>query len=197
MPNYTNKTKQDHGFGLIEMLVSIGIALLIMTVVMAKHSSSNGAVLLRSQAYEVALETREVQLAAVSPVGSNGNFRSSYGLFFDKDNPGYYLDFRDAGTINNFYDSGEEVGKRSNLDPRFEIGDIRLVTGGTESPINDIAIVFERPNFDAHFFTAPNTEAADSVNAVEIDIRVEGTSGAGLGEVRTVEISRTGQIIVQ
>lgn len=189
------KQKFIAGFGLVELLVSIGIALLIMTVVMAKHSSSNSAVLLRSQAYEVALTAREIQLSAVSATGDAGSFRSAYGVYFNTATPNYYYSFRDDASANNFFTSGEEIGQRNNLDPRFEIGDIRLVTGLVENSIGagaDVAIIFERPNFDARFFTAPNTEVNSSVNAIEIDVRISGTN-----EVRTVEISRTGQIIVQ
>jgi hypothetical protein len=65
----------------------------------------------------------------------------------------------------------------------------------TTQPIT--SIIFERPNFDAEFYSFLGTPAPSNVSAVEIDIRVKGTSGSGLGEVRTVEVSRTGQITVQ
>ena len=192
-------TKKNNlwGFGLVELLVSIGIALLIMTVVMAKHSSSNGAVLLRSQAYELALSIREIQLAAVSAIGDNGSFRDAHGLYFATSNQNFFYSFRDDATVDNFYNDGEAVGPKNFLDARFEISEIRLVNGVVENTADDVSIVFERPNFDAKFYTAPNTEASASVNAVEIDVRISGTTGDTVSEVRTVEISRTGQIVVQ
>lgn len=186
------------GFGLIELMVSIGIVVMVMAIVMVKHNKSTSAVLLRSQAYEIALDAREVQLAAVSAVGLSGDFRNVVGLYFDIDTPGYYLRFADTGTANFFYNSGEELFPHGAIDPRFVIDEIRLMNGATElSSPDDIAIVFERPNFDAQFYTGPNTAASSAVSAVEIDVRVIGTTGNDVGSVRTVEITRTGQIVVQ
>lgn len=199
MPHNTDSKRKkpiplNSGFGLVELMVSIGIVVLITSIIVSRHSSYNGAVLLRSQAYEVALQAREVQLSAVSAIGNAGDFRSVFGLYFDTTTPNYYLYFRDSNG-NHFYDSGEEIGKRNNIDPRFEISDIRSVLTSTKPSESDISIVFERPNFDARFFTAASTEAEGT--AVEIDVRVKGTTGTGVGEVRTVEITRTGQIVVQ
>ena len=64
LANYTNKILQN-GFGLVELLVSISIMLLVTMVVLVNHESFNNGALLRSQAYEVALRLREVQLSAV------------------------------------------------------------------------------------------------------------------------------------
>ena len=43
---------------------------------------------------------------------------------------------------------------------------------------------------------APGGELSDAAS-VEIDVRIKGTSGNSTSEVRTVEITRTGQISVQ
>lgn len=185
------------GFGLVELMVSIGIVVLVMAIVMAKHNKSTSAVLLRSQAYEVALDAREIQLSAVSAVGTGGDFRTSFGMHFDTAQPTYYVRFTDTVTANFYYDSGEELAPRGMLDPRFEIDAIRLVNGGVETAIDDISIMFQRPNFDALFYTSANTPASLAVNAVEIDVRLKGSTGTDVGAVRTIEITRTGQISVQ
>lgn len=183
------------GFGLVELMVSISIAVLVMSVVMFNQGSSNSATLLRSQAYEVALGMREVQLSAVSAMSQTTGFRNVYGMYFNKTDGvnGFYYTFLDAGSPGDyFYAASEAIGKRNNLDKRFEISDIRLKDGPTETPETDISILFERPNFDALFFTGANTPAGASYSSVEIDVRLKGTS-----DVRTVEVTRTGQIIVQ
>lgn len=187
------KLSQNGGFGLVELLVSVSIIVLITGIIMSNHRSYNGAVLLRSQAYEVALQAREVQLAAVSAIGNAGDFRNVFGLHFDENNQNFYVVFRDANG-NRYYDAGVEVGKRNNIDPRFEIAEIRRITVGPATVEPRLSVIFERPNFDARFF-ASTGELAGS--AVEIDIRLKGTTGTGVGEVRTVEITKTGQIIVQ
>ncbi len=192
---FKNKSTETSGFGLVELMVSISIVVLVTSIILVRHTSYNGAVLLRSQAYEVALQAREIQLSAVSAMLEAGGFRNVFGLHFDTNTPDYYLNFKDDTTSggNFYYDSGEQIGKRNNIDKRFEIGAIRLSNGATP---NELSIVFERPNFDARFFDGANSEIT-TASTVEIDIRLKGTSGTGSGEVRTVEISRTGQITVQ
>jgi len=183
------------GFALVELLVSISILVLVIGAIMVKQGAFNSAVLLRSQAYDVALEARETQLFAVSIVSDGSDYRNVYGLHFDKTPPantGFKI-FSDNN--NNFYfNTGEEFGQQSTLDARFVVDDIRLI-GGAYVAQNNLSVVFERPNFDARFFNA----SGELVNAtaVEIDIRLKGTTGDTNGEVRTVEITRTGQISVQ
>jgi type II secretory pathway pseudopilin PulG len=201
--NFSALHKKDHGaahhstkagFGLVELLVSISILVMVMATILVQQQAFNGAVLLRSQAFEVALQAREVQLSAVSAVGASaGDFRSVLGLHFDVDTPSQYLIFEDAND-NNFWNSGEEYGSQGRLDNRFEIGDIRTVNGATETPVNNLSVVFERPNFDARFY---DSTGEINVPAIEIDVVRVGASGTGLGSVRTVEITSTGQISVQ
>jgi Tfp pilus assembly protein PilE len=189
------KINKSLGFGLIELMVSISIVVLVTSIILAKHESYNSAILLRSQAYDVALKMREVQLLSVSASGQDGEYRNSMGLYFNTANSYYYV-FTDNDE-DNYYDSGEEVGQRINLDKRFELSSLTLVDG-TASPqtAKELSVVFERPNFDAKFFTDENDEAT-GVSGVELGVRLKGTTGSGTGELRTLEVSRTGQIIVK
>ncbi|USN87557.1 MAG: prepilin-type N-terminal cleavage/methylation domain-containing protein [Candidatus Nomurabacteria bacterium] len=189
--------KQNHllsgGFGLVEMMVSIGILVLVMSVILANHQAFNHAVLLKSQAYEIAFKVREAQLFAVSVTGDSGDFRKVYGVHFnDSTSNGVYKVFRDNNaTQNYYYDSvSEEFGEQGVLDPRFEVSDIRLL-GSAVTP-NDLSIIFTRPNFDARFFTGPLTEPAN-VTGAEIDVRLRGSTSP----VYTIEITKTGQISVK
>lgn len=187
-----NFRKISLGFGLIEMMVSISIMILVISVVMANHNAFNGAVLLRSQAYDVALQVREVQLGAIGTMGQTSGFRTPYGVSFTE-GQAFYLPFIDNDiNINYLYDGGEEYGKRGNLDKRFVIDEIRLINPNS-SP-SSLSVTFERPNFDAKFNTGTGVINASSA---EIDVRVVGSSGTGSGKIRTVEILRTGQISVK
>jgi prepilin-type N-terminal cleavage/methylation domain-containing protein len=179
------------GFGLIELMVSIAVMAIVSSIILVKQNSFNGGVLLRSQTYEVALAAREVQLNAVSSVGVAGDFRTLQGLHFDTSaNDGYRI-FRDADN-DGFFDTSESFGQQGSLDSRFEVRAIRTI-GDTYSG-SSLSIVFERPNFDARFF-----DSAGEVNAssVEIDIARRGVAGNTPDVVRTLEITSTGQIIVQ
>jgi len=189
------------GFGLIELMVSISIMLLLMTIIITRQDSFNGATLLRGEAYEIALLTREVQALAVSAasLGGANDYRGVLGVHFSLApslNQTYKV-FRD-GDGDYFYDAGEEYGKGGQLDPRFIISEIRLIQGSAPpSRPPNISLVFERPNFDAKIFLSPNSPAPTVVSGVEIDVRVRGNAGSGPGAVRTVEITRTGQISVK
>lgn len=183
------------GFGLVELMVTISILILVMGIILSKHSSFNGAVLLRGQAFNVALQAREIQLTAVSVISDSVNYRNVYGIHFDTSSQIINI-FKDGD--NDYYYSGltENYGKQNKLDPRYEISEIRL--GGTSVVGGKLSVVFERPNFDARFFTAgDSTGTGAPATSVEIDIRLKGTTGSTVGEVRTVEITKTGQISVK
>lgn len=193
---HKNTQRVHSGFSLVELMVSISIVVLVMGVVLARHTKSNGAVLLRSQAYEVAFTAREVQLSAVSASSDAGVYRNVLGVYFNTSVPNAFTVFKDTtGTTNYFFDTGEEFGLQGVIDKRFTLDAIRVVSGGVETPVAQIAVVFERPNFDARFYTGANTPVAAS--AVELDIRLKGATGNGVEAVRTVEITQTGQIVVQ
>lgn len=191
---------KNSGFGLVELLVSISILVIVMSVILARHSAFNSAVLLQSQAYEVAFQAREIQLFAVGAIGESTDFRNVYGLHFDSTsgaNQKYSL-FRD-GDGDNIFGSGEEFGRQGVLDPRFEISAIRGINSGGALYDNydKLSILFERPNFDARFFIDTGTPLADEVVAVEVVVRLRGTTSDTVNDKRTVEITRTGQISVK
>ncbi|NCT02182.1 prepilin-type N-terminal cleavage/methylation domain-containing protein [Candidatus Parcubacteria bacterium] len=191
------RTSQS-GFGLVELMVSISIMAIVSAIILARQDSFNSAVLLRSQAYEIALALREVQLSAVSASGDSGDFRTVYGVFFTSDispasDPfnGYFQVFKDNND-NGYLDTGEEFGPRDNLDKRFEIKELRI--GGSSE--TEATVVFMRPNFDALFYDGPSSLVDESI--FEIDVARRNTAGALCGsEFRTVEVTRTGQIAVQ
>lgn len=182
------------GFGLVELMVSVSIMVVIVSIVLVRQGSFNGAVLLRSQAYEVALQLRQIQLNAVSASGDSGDFRTMLGVYFDTDagSNGTYRIFRDINGDND-YDVAEEFGLQGLLDPRFEIRAIRSYGAGVSQ--DQISVVFERPNFDARFFNGSGSEITAS--RVEIDIARKDSTGTGPGDIRTVEVTSAGQISVQ
>ena len=195
-PPSSLKNNNQSGFGLVELLVSISIMVLIMAVMLINQTSFNSAILLRGQAYEVALTVREVQMSAVSSSNEAdiNTFRSILGVHFSTTDNGIYTIFRDADG-HGFYNSGEEYGLQGFLDGRFEIRDIQ-VFGGTDLVNGELSVIFERPNFDARF-TVDNTGMPIDATSVQIEIARKGVTGAGSGVSRMVEITSTGQIAVQ
>jgi type II secretory pathway pseudopilin PulG len=187
-----NSNPMNAGFSMVELLVSIGIIVLVLSVVVTNQRSFNSAVLLRGQAYEIALAMREVQLGAISSVSDGtGVFRSVQGMHFDTADNQKYRVFRDSDD-NNFWNSGEDFGFSGLFDPRFEL---RRIEYGT-SEVNQLSIVFVRPNFDAIFVTneAGNILTEQSVDIV-IGLRGGGTDVCG-EDIRTIQITSAGQISV-
>jgi prepilin-type N-terminal cleavage/methylation domain len=189
----SDRKPTEGGFTLVELLISISIMVIVASIILTRQTAFNSAVLLRGQAYEIALQVREVQLSAVSASGVSGNFRSVLGVHFDTNNlsDDHFHQFRDADD-DNFYDPVEEFGLQGRLDPRFEIAELRVI--GDTITGTEVSAIFVRPNFDARFFDSSGELAASSL---EIDVRRRGSTGTGPGDVRTIEITSTGQISVQ
>ncbi len=181
-------------------MVSISIMILVLGVVLVQQSSFDGAVLLRSQAYEVALRIRDIQTTAVSASVdyTAGSFRVRYGIYMDTsaNSNGLYRIFNDVDKDGYDTTSDTEVNAPGVLDSRFEIRAIRVTdTNGAVQNPNAISIDFERPNFDAYFYTTTGTPLAN-VEKVQIDIARRGITGTGNTVLRTIEITPAGQISV-
>lgn len=180
---------------MVELMVSIAIMAIVTGVIIVRQSSFNSAVLLRNQAYEVALAMREVQLNAVSAIGFSGEFRTILGIHFDTADDDTYRIFRDTDG-DRYYDGvSEEYGVQGMVDNRFEVRGIRTISNGVSTSRSSLSVVFERPNFDARFFIGSGAEV--NASSVEIDISRRGVTGDAASDVRTVEITSTGQIAVQ
>ncbi len=191
----THRPAEVSGFGMVELMVSISIMAIVTGVIIVRQSSFNSAVLLRNQAYEIALAMREVQLNAVSTIGFSGEFRTVLGVHFDTSNDDTYRIFRD-GDGDRYYDGvSEEFGVQSLVDDRFEVRGIRTITNGVPTTRTALSVVFERPNFDARFFIGSSAEV--NASSVEIDVSRRGITGDAITDVRTIEITSTGQIAVQ
>lgn len=172
------------GFGLIELMVSISIMVLILGVVLIRQDGFNSAVLLRNEAYKIALQVREVQLSAVSAArrdtGNAEDFRTPIGLYFDTDTPNRYIIFQDTGSTALEYDSGDsEIMQAGVIDPRFEL---QLIDG---SPNASVSILFERPDYDAII----------SSGASQVELTLGEAASTG-NETRRIEITSTGQVAV-
>ena len=194
-------TPATAGFSMIELLVSIGIIVLVLTITLTRQSSFNSAVLLRSEAFDMALAIREIQLSAVSAVNidtsaGSGEFRSTLGVYVNTTDRNEYRLFRDSASgsdDNDRYDPGEEFGVSGSIDPRFEIGIIEVV--GSTDP-SQLSIVFQRPNYDAEFSNASGP--LSTATAARIQLRLKGSAAGNCGDQwRIIEITTAGQIAVE
>lgn len=201
--------KPAAGFGLVELLVSISIMILVTTVVLANHSTFTSSSLLRTQAYDVALRVREVQMAAVSSQsGTGNNFRAVNGIQFSVGalsatapvDKGRYRAFTTTADIANssWTSSIAQLGAVGVLDSRFEFGPITTVAsdGTVMNHTVGLYITFVRPNFDARYFRGGNgVELSANTVAARIGIRPRGSNADPAP--RYVVISRNGQVTVE
>jgi len=80
------------------------------------------------------------------------------------------------------------------IDPRFEIKKITYTDTGVVHELNEISIVFIRPNFDPYFVKEEGgLSNIVETNSVFIDIGLVGEAGV----FKTIEVTATGQIAVQ
>ncbi len=182
------------GFTLIELLISTAIIGIVSTIVLVKHTSFDGTVLLKSAAYEVGLALREAQIKSVSVSGSNDEFRYPYGVTFTPQSKTYtafrYTD--DASSPKYQAPEAEDVATVT-FGRSMRIKDVCIVVSGTEDCTipTRLDISFRRPEFKAIFYVGgyviqPNVESAR--------IKLESTSGGT--SVFVVEVSPLGQISV-
>jgi len=179
------------GFTIVELLVTLTIVVLVTGIIMIRYSSFNSSVLLSGQAYLTAFDIREAQALAVSVRGNQSEFKEEYGMYFTTSTPTEYLIFQDDDSNGDHtpvrYHVGEGLGTYK-VDSRFMITNICVTTGGAQTcGIDDIAISFRRPDFDASFYS---TEAGN-ITAAEI---IFGSPNSTI--TRSVVVYSSGQISV-
>ncbi len=180
------KAKRRHGgFSLIELMVTMAIVILVTGISLARYGSFNNSVLLKSQAYELALDIRQTQLYGVSVTSQTGDFNSPFGIVFTENSNSYIL-FQDDGDY--VFESGEQVGESYTIDPRYEITSL-TTSCGSASTVSTLTIVFERPDFDA------NMRVPGCGNVVSAGISIAAIEDSFVS--RTITVSGSGLISVQ
>lgn len=173
--------KVNRGFSILEVLITAAIIGLITGMVTLKYGSFNNLILLKNQAYQIALDMRESQSKSLSSVGQSGVFREVYGVYFTTASRDQYILFVDNND-NGLYDSGEELDSED-LDQRFELASL---CDGSDCSRTTLSIVFRRPNFDAIIQNGAITTAS-------IKIRSKNDND----NERAVIVNSTGQIAIE
>lgn len=186
------------GFGLVELMVSIGIMVLVMSVVLINHNSFSRGSLLRSQAYEIALRLRETQLLAVSTRVTEGDSQLRYGARFSTASSTRFQVFAIPKDVSASTYGSYLVGTPGVLDSRFAVTKMTRVNSlGAENDVLEggVLIIFNRPNFDAEFYDPTDGSRTEYNGMTEVRLYVDSVRSPG--SPRKIIITRAGQISVQ
>lgn len=197
--------KLKRGFTLIEMVVTIGIFVIITTLLLANQKKFSTNIEVTNLAYDVALSVRQAQTYGLAVKNSGigvSNFKSAYGIHFDTATPNTYIVFFDRDIAACGSNTANEYDADMDNDPNCkETSQIYTIKNGfsISDMCNDadcsivgnkaMDIVFIRPNPEAHM------KMYGAVNATPSDARIKIQSEAG--KVKMIRILKSGQISVE
>jgi len=152
---FTFQTPKDQkGFTLVELLVSIGIFSVITSIAVFNNAQFNSSVLLTNLAYEVALSIRQSQVYGVTvKKDTTNNFNSAYGIHFNLAAPTSYILFQDTTPVDHVFNSGDVSIETFNIQKGNGITQFCVTDGGApvchKGDNATLDISFVRPNPDA------------------------------------------------
>jgi len=171
--------KNPSGFTLVEIMVTISIAALIMTVILFNYRAFGDNLSLSSALQEMSIAIRQAQVYGLSVKefsSGTGQFNDGYGIYFTQNDPTHYYIFADLNS-NNSYDGdttctkGSECIEKGEIRNNVRISDICDISSGIDvcfngQNIQGLTAIFIRPKTDAHIYL---TDKHDKVKSGPID----------------------------
>ncbi|MBI1974667.1 MAG: prepilin-type N-terminal cleavage/methylation domain-containing protein [Candidatus Zambryskibacteria bacterium] len=182
---------KNTGFSLVELIVSIGIASIILTAIISNQSSYSDSIALSNLADDISLSLSQAQTygAAVREAGSgSANFSAAYGLSFTLSSNKAYVYFTDLDG-DKIYDAEENLSQ-INISRDNYIADICAVKSSSpeDCGIERVDITFIRPKTEPQLVFS---------NPIENVIGAKITLKSPAGRVKSVIVYTSGQITVQ
>ncbi len=196
--------KKNSGFSLIELMVSISIMTILMSVVLYGHAVFVDQASLSSASQDLTISMREAQIYGLntreSSVGS-GNFSDAYGIYFNPYyNPSNYYIFTDTNS-NNLYDAGDGCGSvttecisEATLKNGVYIDDVCYQVEGVDVCSGVIAehVTFKRPDPDAKIYYTDKKGNNKSAPQPIVKVKLKSKEG----KITYVVIDNAGQIMM-
>lgn len=188
-------TDGERGFSMVELVVSVGILVVITSIVLVNHNLFGGNILVSNLAYDVGLSIRQAQVFGLSVRefgAGTGQFDIGYGIHFDSDDFSSYRLFADINK-NKIFDAGDGTEEVFAIRQGFSIkqicatnsASVELCTGGD---INTVDVVFIRPDPDAYI----RVDGDPVVVYGHVRIIVQSPQGSE----REIVVESTGQISI-
>ena len=199
-----NKLKS--GFTIVELLVSIFIITLLLSVVLFNYGTFNDKLALSSAGQEMAIAIRQAQAYGVNvkEVGASGGvFTSAYGVYFNPScNPDSYYVFADTNA-NKKYDIGAGCGNpdtAGELIEKFILRNGVIISGVCDAatcplsaPTKSMHVTFLRPNPDANINFVDTNGSFVGGQSLTGKIRLTSLKNNTLDIV----VENTGQVLAQ
>lgn len=194
-------TQSSRGFTMIELVVSVGIFVVMTTIILANYQKFLNTVSLSTLASQIAVSIRQAQVYGqnVREFGAGSNTFPSYGVFFDSNIVDSFVLFGDIIGGDKQYNgiacgtAGTECLEKFNIQSRATI--VRLCgnmkTGPTECGLSSLNIAFTRPNPDASIIGV-----SGGVSKVYADAEII-LNAVGETAQKTVVVWASGQIATE
>ena len=201
---------QCRGFSLIEVLITSAVIGIITAIVVVRQGAFNSTILLKNQAYEIAIAIREAQVYSISTRGDESSasnpFRKNYGVFFDlsSGSANEMILFIDNGASSHdgrYLKASENTNpdlpvETMSFDSRYEVTKFCVDSTCSDSTnAKRLSITFARPDFDARIEVAKDN--GDFLNDGFNEAKITLASVDSSGFERTITVSGTGQISVE
>lgn len=199
---------KNRGFTLVEVLISISIVVVMMSVVLYNYGSFTDRLALSSAGQEIAVTIRQAQTYGLSVkelASSPGTFDSAYGTFFSLAEPDSYYLFADVGNpANKIFGIGNGCGgDATECVQKFTLRNgVRIsricsvpavgspVCAPASNSFNQMNITFLRPNPDATIRLSSNGVFYADPSTSQIVLT------SPQGQELTITVERTGQVLV-
>lgn len=197
------------GFTLIEMIVSVSIMLLVMTITLSSRPNAIIRLALTDATSKTELLLRQVQLRG-SSVNSVGDVYGGAGVFFDRDSPTSVLSFRDRvddsitsalGVGNGLYNDTPlpELNETLLLDRGNKFGKLCvsvststfLCNQDNDPDIETLTISFTRPSQKANIYINGLTD----INYSSACIQINSVKSPEVGYVKSIYVYKSGMIV--
>ncbi len=142
------------GFTVMELLVSIAVAVLLLTIILANFPAFGRSLAVEREAQLIALALRDAEARAIATVESPivaSDFFSPYGVHFSLATPQQYIIFSDAGAagFQGYFDAGERLETLS-MGRQVRIQQIcrglKTADPNDNLCVNALSITFRRPS---------------------------------------------------
>ena len=156
----SNGIKKNRGMTYVELIVVLGIFSLITSVAFFNYGKFEQGVDIKILASDVALKIVQAQKNSLSGKwnsNANSNWKPSYGVHFNLSNNKSFIYFADLNNNTLYEDvscSGECLDQII-ITKRNSISELRVIGIGCPSTVNNLNIVFKRPDSSAIITSNP------------------------------------------